>query len=169
MIEVVKNLSLETHVDLAKEAGFAAAAGEAIRIADRARRLAQAYEHFRYVSEEKVQAFQARLRASTSSLNDHQRAMIAQHRGAHIETYDRLAFMPVEQYAKMPPSDVLMAVKAAKDRAIFDTFEVAAIETTREVHDPIVFGRITDCGDRFFVSQWGEDVKITDLIGENEG
>ena len=57
----------------------------------------------------------------------------------------------------------------AKARGIFDTFEVAQIDSVVEYKDPIVFGRIEGCGDRFFVAEWADDVSITDLIGDHEG
>ena len=52
---------------------------------------------------------------------------------------------------------------------VFDTFEVAKIESTRVYRDPIVFGRISGCDDRFYIAQYDDDVKIEDLLGPNEG
>ena len=149
---------LAEHTSLAEAAGFTNAAKVAHEEADVISRLARAYEHYRYVSNEKITAFKNRLRASTLNYNDPYRL-----------TYDTLKFESAESYKSMPPANVLEAVKAAKATGIFDTFEVASIETVRVVVDPIVFGCIEGCTDKFFIAQWGEDVKISDLLGENEG
>lgn len=149
--------AIEVQSDLARKAGFEAAADKFDLIADRQRRLVQAYEFYRYVSKAKIEAFQARLKDSTIKID------------GYTTTFDQLVFEPVEKYAGMPPKDVLEAVSVAKERGIFDVLEVASIQTQRVVADPIVFGRITGCPDRFFVAQWGDDVKLTDLIGEHDG
>lgn len=48
----------------------------------------------------------------------------------------------------------------------FDSFSVAHIA---EVKDPILFGEIAECTDKFFIAQWDEDVKIEDILTEKEG
>jgi hypothetical protein len=35
----------------------------------------------------------------------------------------------------------------------------------KEVIDPIIFGKIDGCTDRFFIAQWDDDVKIEDIVG----
>jgi hypothetical protein len=47
----------------------------------------------------------------------------------------------------------------------FDSFEIAKIQWKREIKDPILFGRIDGCPDRFYVSQWDDDVRIEDILG----
>jgi len=37
------------------------------------------------------------------------------------------------------------------------------------VPDPILLGRITGCENRYFIAQWDDDVKIEDILKENEG
>jgi len=153
---------LAEHAAMAAEAGFTAAAAQAEAVADRAGRLARAYEHYRFVKAEKIAEFNLRLYNETlrrtgqagRNMNDH---------------YDKLSFTPVEKYATLPPADVLAKVKEAAGARIFDTMEVAKIESVVEYKDPIVFGRIEGCTDRFFVAQWGSDVQITDLLGEHDG
>lgn len=153
------NPNVKTAVDLAEEAGFTHASKEATKLAERAVKLARAYEHYRYVTPENIAAFQERLKKATFKENSWQRS------------FDQLIFTPVAQYDGLPPSDVLEAVKKAKQEVIFDTFEVAHVVTIteRKDPDPIVFGRIEGCDDRFFIAQWGDDVSITDLISHNEG
>jgi hypothetical protein len=52
---------------------------------------------------------------------------------------------------------------------VFDTYEIAHIQSIVERKDPILFGCITGCADKFFIAQWDDDVKIEDIINENEG
>ena len=148
---------LVEHTSLAEAAGFATAVKVAADEADVISRLARAYEHYRYVSAQKILDFQNRLKSATWKNNDYN------------ITYDTLNFEPVSDYKTLPPVDVLEAVKTARETGIFDTFEVASIKTVRIVADPIVFGVISGCDDKFFVAQWGDDVKISDLLAENEG
>lgn len=116
-----------------------------------------AYEHFRYVKQEKIDAFNEELRKK--SLKDNSQYI----------SYDVLNFIPLETYQEVPPVDVLDKIEEAIKLGCFDTFEIAKIESVKEVKDPIVFGRITGCPDRFFVGQWDDDVKIEDILKENEG
>ena len=108
------------------------------------KKLALAYEHFRYVKQDKIDAFNEKLRPHNKYL----------------------AFTGIEEYDKVPPTDVLDALEKAQEIGCFDSYEVAHIA---EVKDPILFGRITDCPDRFFIAQWDDDVRIEDILKENEG
>lgn len=145
-------------IDLAKEAGFVHSAVEAERLSVLAKKLAIAYEHYRYVTPEKITAFQTRLHETTMKGHD-----------AYSRTYDTLKFTPIGVYAGVPPADVLQAVIEARKKEIFDSYEVAQIETVREIVDPIVFGLIAGCDDRFFIAQWGNDVSIDDLLQRGDG
>ena len=73
------------------------------------------------------------------------------------------------EYPSAPPQAVLDKVEEAQKVGCFDAFEVCKVESVREYKDPIVFGRITGCPDRFFIAQWDNDVKIEDILKENEG
>lgn len=150
------------HAALAEQAGFTAAATEAQKLADRARRMALAYEHYRYVTPQHVEKFNARLKEQTLKRTGRTGLDLCEH-------YDVLAFTLIGGYKDLPPADVLEKVKAAKDQKIFDTLEVCKVSSVVEYKDPIVFGRIEGCGDRFYIAQWDDDVKIEDLIGPNEG
>lgn len=153
---------VQEHATLAEAAGFTHAADNARTEADRATRLARAYEFYRYVKQEAVDAFNRRLKHATLEREGKPRRDL-------YEKYDKLIFTAVGGYAALPPADVLEKVAEAKTRGIFDTMEVAQIESVVEYKDPIVFGLISGCTDRFFIAQWGEDVKITDLLGEHDG
>ena len=68
---------------------------------------------------------------------------------------------PIEEYESIPPKEVLTKLRTHKDRLLFDYFTIASVEN---VKDPLLFGRINESRDRYFISQWGEDIKLDDLI-----
>lgn len=148
-------------IDQAEAAGFTAAAKQARDLIHRKNKLAYAYEHFRYVTKQQFDAFNAELHKKTS-----------RHEGAYpnlYECFDTLAIVPVEQYGEIPPPEVLTKIQEVRDAGVFDVLEVAKIESTRVYRDPIVFGRIVGCDDRFFICQWDVDVNINDILGEHGG
>lgn len=134
-----------------KRLGFTKAAESIMQTKRLARKLAVAYEHFRFVRIEKIQEFNAKLYLKTKNDRD---------------GYKKLSFTPLGHYEATPPADVLDALETAITRDCFSSFEVAHI--TR-VPDPILFGVVDGCTDRFFIAQWDNDVKIEDILKENEG
>lgn len=144
-----------------------------------AARLAIAYEHYRFVTQDQVAIFNRRLKEQT--LKRFQSATGSVHDQPVIDSsgtivgralyskYDVLNFSDWDSYKGTPPGDVMEAASKANDLGIFDVLEVAKVQSEVEYHDPILFGRILGCGDRFFIAQWDNDVKIDDLIGPNEG
>lgn len=153
--------NLTEHIELAQAAGFHAAAQKTREQADRAAKMAKAYEFYRFVSEEKIQAFQAKLKEKTLRQEGKYPAL--------YENYDILSFTHAQDYPDMPPPEIMEKVKQTVATGIFDALEVAKIESTRVYRDPIIFGRIQGCPDRFYVCQYDDDVKIEDLLGEHEG
>ena len=121
------------------------------------RKMSIAYEHFRFVTPEKINAFNDKLRKQTEKINN------------YYSTYDRLNFISLSNYEEVPPLDVLDKIEQAQEIGCFDTFEIAKIESVKETKDPIVFGIVNGCPDKFFVAQWMDDVKIEDILKENEG
>lgn len=74
-----------------------------------------------------------------------------------------LVVVKIKDYDKIPPDDVLADLMTAKEKKCFDSFHVAFI---RKVKDPILFGKIDDFKNLYFyIAQWGDDVKIEDIIG----
>lgn len=67
----------------------------------------------------------------------------------------------VVSYKGIPPLSVLKTMKTHKARGIFDYFTIA---TVNEIKDPLLLGRINNHADRYFISQWGDDVSLDDLI-----
>lgn len=133
-----------------------------------AARLAIAYEHYRYVTQAQIEAFNERLKRQTLKRFGNQAGR--SHGGNQLYSkYDVLDLSPWEKYEGQPPADVIQAVEAAKALGVFDVLEVAKIKSEVEYHDPIVFGRVLGCGDRFFIAQWDHDVQIEDILQPNEG
>ena len=159
----------------AEAAGFTAAAEKLRTTAERARKMAIAYEHYRIVTEEIVQAFNKKLKEKTSRPATEADARKLANQTAHYHATiisDQLTFQAVEKYPGLPPADVLGKLSEAKARQCFDSYEVAEINpvaTQIKLPDPLLFGRIEGCPDRFFIAEWGTDVSITDLLKKNEG
>jgi len=122
------------------------------------RKLMLAYEHFRFVSPEVLKRFNDELETKT---------MRPRFQDGSGKEFDRLAFIPIKSYKSVPPSDVLVKVKEAKDMGIFDEFLVGHIERVKV--DPIIFGRIQGCADLFYIAQWDDDVKIENILRADEG
>jgi hypothetical protein len=68
---------------------------------------------------------------------------------------------PVEQYAGIPPLNVLHKFKDEKAKNVFDYFTIASVNAVR---DPLLLGRIEDSSNRYFIAQWGDDVSLDDVI-----
>lgn len=133
-----------------EKTGFKAASKRVTELRERKRKLMIAYENYRFVRQEKIDAFNTKLGKEKSKDG----------------SWKMLDFAPIESYEGAPPESVLDALETAQGRNCFDTFEVAYI---RQVRDPILFGRIKACPDRFFIAQWDDDVKIEDILKPNEG
>ena len=74
-----------------------------------------------------------------------------------------LRVVEIKDYDKVPPDHVLESLKKAQEKECFDNFHIAYI---RKVKDPILFGKIDDFKNLYFyIDQWGDDVKIEDIIG----
>lgn len=138
-------------VEQLESLGFRTAATALKEKVEAKRKMAIAYEHYRYVREEKIEEFQNQLRDKTHDRHGN---------------YKTLSFASPGEYGQIPPDSVLDKMMEAKERKCFDSFEIAYI---RQVNDPILFGRINGCSDRFFIDQWDEDVKIEDILMPNEG
>ena len=134
-----------------KKLGFKKASEDLKQKKELQRKLSIAYEHFRYVRKEKIEAFNRKLeRERTDGF-----------------FFKRLIFTSLGNYATIPPQNVLVELEKAQKIGCFDDFEIAQIERVKE--DPILFGRVKGCSDRFFISQWDDDVKIEDILGADEG
>ncbi len=61
----------------------------------------------------------------------------------------------------LPPAEILEKLKVAKDSKLFDAFSILHI---KYVPDPILCGRIEESQDLYFIAEWGDDVKLTDIV-----
>jgi len=141
----------ESTIEKLERAGMKAAAEQLRKKAALGRKLMIAYEHYRFVRPEKIDEFNKKLFKETSKRDG---------------SYRYLSLTAIESYDKIPPDHVLENLDVAKERKCFDSFEVVHI---MEVKDPILFGRIKNCPDRFFIDQWDNDVRIEDILKGNEG
>ena len=125
-------------------------------------KLAVAYEKYRYLTPAKIEAFNVKLREETEKKE-------GKNQWGKIKSYKRTKMTPLEQYGSVPPETALAALEAAHADQCFDSFEVMTVEWHKEVPDPILFGVIKGCADRFFIAQWDADVKIEDILKDHEG
>lgn len=140
-----------------RELGLDAAANDLLAKKELKRKLTIAYERFRFVTPGVIRRFQEEVQKRTHK--DHK----------SYYQYDQLVFIPIAQYSKVPPKEVLTAIREAKSLNCFDSFEIAKIEAVQVRKDPIVFGCIKGCDDKFYIAQWDNDVKIEDILRHNEG
>ena len=66
---------------------------------------------------------------------------------------------PLEEYPGIPPEFVLKKIEQYKP-----SFDSLAIAEVNSVKDPLLLGRINGSSDRYFLAQWGKDVKLDDII-----
>lgn len=68
----------------------------------------------------------------------------------------------IKDYAGIPPQKVLDRIRQVKELGVFEYFTVASV---KGIKDPLVLGRFKDDNDnRYFIDQWGDDVKIEELM-----
>jgi hypothetical protein len=111
---------------------------------ERKHKMMIAYEHYRFVRADQFRAFNERLRIQGNYLK--------------VEM--------LKEYQGVPPVEVLGKLAEAQERKCFDAFDVMSVA---KMDDPLLFGRIDGCNDRFFIAQWDTDIKIEDLLKANEG
>lgn len=148
-------------VDELKELGLDTAASELCRKAELHRRMTIAIEHYRFVTPEILSRFGNELLEKTKKVSVY--GLIGGY------THDKLVFTPIKQWGKIPPKEVLDALREAKKLNVFNDFEIAHIEAIEVRPDPILFGTITGCPDKFSIAQWDNDVRIEDILRPDEG
>lgn len=148
-----------------RELGFDVAAAKVEKKLELKKKLTIAYEFYRVVTPAVLQRFQEQLKAKTLKPAEKDKHGYT----VKYETYDYLKLIPISQYGEVPPQAVLDELKLAKSRGCFDSFEVAKVETFEVRPDPIIFGLINGCDEKFFIGQWDNDVKIEDILNADEG
>lgn len=149
-------------LDMLKELGFKDASDVLEKKLILKKKMTLAYENYRFVTPVIFDRFNADLKARTIKRTG-KKGVNENH------NYDKLVFKPVSSYKEIPPQSVLESMKKAKDMGCFDKFEIAKIEAVVEYKDPIVFGIIEGCDDKFYIDQWDDDVKIENILRELEG
>lgn len=142
----------ETMQERLERLGLKTASKTILELKARKKKMMVAYEHYRFITPEKLQRFQEKLYQS---------------RVKGATSYRQLAFTPLENYGKVPPEDVLVKLEEAMGRGCFDQFDVAHIVEVKI--DPLLIGRIKGCKDLFHIAQWDTDVRIEDILNNNEG
>lgn len=154
----VATVPAEEHVAQLRELGLTAAANAAEGKIALKRKLSIAYEHYRYVTKEQIADYRAKLKEATKKVD------------GYTFTHADLRMQKLDAYPGVPPKEVLDALALAKSRECFDGFEIADVHSVSErIPDPILFGRIEGVSDRFAIADWGDDVRISDLLADNEG
>lgn len=138
-------------IDELKELGLESAAEKMATSQDLVRKTAIAYEHYDYISQEDVNQYNDDLKSKTIKDEKGQRH------------YMTLKFHALKDYPEVPPADVLQKLREAKAWNCFDEFQIAKLESVVEVPDPILFGKIKDCGDLFFIAEWDDDVTLAEI------
>jgi hypothetical protein len=150
-LEVVDTPELvEQYGAMLKELGLTTAA----KRLDSARRLTIAYAKYGHVTDEAIFKFNEKLKKES----------MMRLSGGYGQ-YNQLRFTRIADYGKIPPVAALARLREAVHDNVFDFFEVADIQSVKEVPDPIIFGRIEGCTDRFYVAQWDDDVTIEEIVG----
>jgi len=151
-------LSTDVTTSRLEKRGLTQAAKEVEAKSQLIAKLEVAYKHYRYVTQDKISIFNSDLRAKTQKGSS-----------SYSYTCDTLKFTALSSYTEVPPADVLDKLEAAQELGCFTSFEVAQIQSVEVRPDPILFGRVAGCDDRFYVGQWLDDVKIEDILQADDG
>lgn len=159
--------------------GFVTAASEMQRHKEAAplalrQKLRTAFEFYRVVEPHHIERHNNMLKSLTRKLTRKWRQYSEVHREY---SFLQLDFTTIHNYPAAPPAEVLVELQKAKEMGCFDRFEVCTLgrHTLREstpvfrMPDPILFGRIDGSENRYFIAQWDDDIKIEDILREDEG
>lgn len=80
----------------------------------------------------------------------------------HIDTLGSYLGNPQagKEKDRIIPDEVLDNLETAKERELFDEFQVLWAE---KVKDPILLGTINGCEDYFYICEWGDDITFEEL------
>lgn len=128
--------------------GFKAAHKQVSEKINKGKKMHIAYQNYEFITPEDIKKFNEYLMKKTREDTK------------SYYTYDKLDFIGVEAYNEAPPVEVLEEMETAVKRNCFDYFEIAKIKSEKKIKDPILFGRVKGCGDRFVIAQWDDDVTV---------
>jgi len=128
-------------ISLLKELGMEGIAAKLLRKKTGKEKLLKAINDYRYATQEEIDDFNEEMR-------EHNKELVIEE---------------IKDSKKLPPDNVLVELRSAKNKGCFDKFHIAYI---RAVKDPILFGKIDGFDTLYFyIAQWGDDVKIEEIIG----
>jgi len=80
----------------------------------------------------------------------------------HVDPLDKYCGNPQVGEAKdrIIPDNILDELETAKERELFDEFQVLWAE---KVKDPILLGVVHGCEDYFFIAEWGDDISFEQI------
>jgi hypothetical protein len=165
-------MNAKVDTELLQKMGFKRASSELARKQELKRKMMIAYENFKFVTPKIFNRFQIALRKQSEVIKQGdgswKKGKIDPRRYQDVK-YDKLVFKKVSEFDACPPQEALEEMNRAVEMGCFDEFEVAKIEAVTERKDPIIFGIIRGCPDKFFITQWDNDVKIEDILQGMEG
>lgn len=132
--------------------GLKKVSGQIDEMRERKRKMEVAYKSFRVCPPDKVVQFNEKLRKET----------LKEDKNSY--SFKRLEFIPIEKYEKIPPEAILQKIEKAIEKDCFDNLEICKIAWHKEIKDPIVFGCINGCQDKFFIGQWDNDITIDEIM-----
>ena len=154
--EVNEKAEPHSHVATLKDLGFDSLAQRVKQAADRSfKENMAAISGFKKITEEQFGAAGKRIRENSNYALE-------------------LALTPVKEYlgqdadrgstdtaVSLPPAEVLKTMASAKETGIFDSFAVIHV---RKAPDPIIVGQIRGSNDMWFVAEWGDDIRLSDIV-----
>lgn len=167
--------------DRLTELGFVTAAHEMEKHKELAtpglrEKLRIAFEFYRVVEPEQLQRFSDKLKRDTKKRTvTVTRDALDRKRIQTDISWMKPVFTRIHNYTAAPPVEVLEKMEEAKNRKCFDYYEIMTLglhqqTSVRLQHpDPILFGRIDNSENLYFIAQWDDDVKIEDILSEEEG
>ena len=142
------------------EAGWIAASKVANDREARRLRVMIAAEHYRYVTEERIELLNSLVRRKTENRG------MAWFGPSHV--YSKIKYSSISVYPEVPPASVLESFEQAKTWGCFDAFGVlylAAIKDEKPARtDPLLVGAIQGLPVYFAIDQWGSDIELPDLL-----
>lgn len=176
LIEATKIGAALERAERLKRLGFVRAAAPVIEKAEMAKRLEKVTaENFIVIRPAKIQSFLDRLATEYNKKHgkskdvcktDFQGLPPLKARTVHASGYQGIGIFAweetaIEDYAGIPPDNVLSRFEEVAAKKVFDYFTIGTVQA---VKDPLLMGRVKGVEDRFFIAQWGDDVSLDDVI-----
>lgn len=161
MVPVKNAEKLKEHSATFKQLGFEALNKQTAEIATRAMKENMiGLAGYKKIPKKAFMDASKRLTEKTAGSLTLQITPIAEYKGQHI-TVNGISGRVEDIELSMPPADVLGKLATAQKENLFDEY---AIIHVAKVHDPILVGKVKGVEDLYFIAEWGDDVKLADLV-----